>query len=212
MLYDRQKKVNLSLPSKVCIVGIGGVGSWVALDLALVGVKSIIMIDDDTVDVSNLNRTPFRLNDIGKTKVLAMSELIRERRRSTDIVAVPSKYEDCSDIMSVELKDCEVLVDCRDTTVPFIRGNQFITGGYDGKSVTLHLNPSNNRVFDGTDTNVHTRYSVTPSYLVPPQFIANIITLELTGYNHSTRERVVTFNISSVIDRIFGTYKEEENE
>lgn len=41
---------------KAVIVGVGGIGSHVAQQLAFLGVRSITLIDDDTLDESNLNR------------------------------------------------------------------------------------------------------------------------------------------------------------
>lgn len=46
------------------VVGLGGIGNWVALDLALVGMGTLILFDDDIVEVSNLNRTLFKLSHI----------------------------------------------------------------------------------------------------------------------------------------------------
>lgn len=62
----------------VCIVGIGGVGSWAAEALARTGVGRITLIDLDMVAESNTNRQIHALGDIyGKAKVDAMAERIR---------------------------------------------------------------------------------------------------------------------------------------
>lgn len=61
----------------VCIVGIGGVGSWVAEALARTGVGQITLIDLDMVAESNTNRQIHALGDVyGKAKVEAMAERI----------------------------------------------------------------------------------------------------------------------------------------
>ena len=62
------------------VVGLGGIGNWIALDLALIGVGTLILFDNDKVEASNLNRTLFKLGHIGKPKVSAVKELISERR------------------------------------------------------------------------------------------------------------------------------------
>lgn len=62
----------------VCVVGIGGVGSWAAEALARTGVGQITLIDLDMVAESNTNRQIHALGDIyGMAKVDAMAERIR---------------------------------------------------------------------------------------------------------------------------------------
>jgi len=59
----------------VCVVGIGGVGSWAAEALVRTGIGRITLIDLDMVAESNTNRQIQALDDIyGKAKVDAMAE------------------------------------------------------------------------------------------------------------------------------------------
>ena len=61
----------------VCVVGIGGVGSWAAEALARSGVGHITLIDLDNVAESNVNRQIHALGEaFGKAKVRAMAERI----------------------------------------------------------------------------------------------------------------------------------------
>ena len=61
----------------VCVVGIGGVGSWAAEALARSAIGSITLIDLDMVAESNVNRQVHALGDnFGKAKVDAMAERI----------------------------------------------------------------------------------------------------------------------------------------
>lgn len=61
----------------VCVVGIGGVGSWTVEALARTGVGKLTLIDLDMVAESNTNRQIHALGDIyGKAKVDAMAERI----------------------------------------------------------------------------------------------------------------------------------------
>ena len=63
--------------SKVAIFGIGGVGSYVVEALARVGIGNFILVDKDTVSISNLNRQLIAtLNTIGKNKVDIAKERI----------------------------------------------------------------------------------------------------------------------------------------
>lgn len=62
----------------VCVIGIGGVGSWAAEALARSAVGRITLIDLDHVAESNTNRQIHALDgEYGKAKVLAMAERIR---------------------------------------------------------------------------------------------------------------------------------------
>ncbi|MGM5488392.1 MAG: ThiF family adenylyltransferase [Nanobdellota archaeon] len=45
-----------SYPKKVLVVGAGGIGTYIALNLALLGMQEIHIADHDTVSISNLNR------------------------------------------------------------------------------------------------------------------------------------------------------------
>src|SRR3982750_4807792 len=62
----------------VCVVGIGGVGSWAVEALARSGVGHLTLIDLDEVCVSNVNRQLHALNaDVGRAKVEVMAERVR---------------------------------------------------------------------------------------------------------------------------------------
>jgi tRNA A37 threonylcarbamoyladenosine dehydratase len=65
--------------SRVCVIGIGGVGSWAAEALARNAVGQITLIDLDHIAESNINRQIHALSStLGKSKVLAMKERILE--------------------------------------------------------------------------------------------------------------------------------------
>ena len=66
------------LEATVVIVGCGGLGSWVAAGLACAGVGRLVLVDDDAVALSNLNRQLlFRHADVGRPKVHAAAEALR---------------------------------------------------------------------------------------------------------------------------------------
>ncbi|MDD5035968.1 MAG: ThiF family adenylyltransferase, partial [Methylococcaceae bacterium] len=59
----------------VCVIGIGGVGSWAAEALARSAIGQITLIDLDNVAESNVNRQIHALSgEFGKAKVSAMAE------------------------------------------------------------------------------------------------------------------------------------------
>ena len=66
------------LQGKVAIAGLGGLGSNIAVALARAGVGTLHLIDFDVVDISNLNRQQYRVQDIGRKKTEALAEIIRD--------------------------------------------------------------------------------------------------------------------------------------
>ena len=63
--------------AKVAIYGVGGVGSFVAEGLARSGIGNMVLIDNDVVSISNLNRQIHaNINTVGKNKVDVMKERI----------------------------------------------------------------------------------------------------------------------------------------
>ncbi len=61
----------------ICVIGIGGVGSWAAEALARSGVGNITLIDHDDIALSNINRQIHTLDStLEQSKVLAMKERI----------------------------------------------------------------------------------------------------------------------------------------
>ncbi|HRI86547.1 MAG TPA: ThiF family adenylyltransferase, partial [Ignavibacteria bacterium] len=92
-LYDRQCGIKSFSDKSAMVIGCGGVGSWIALDLALIGVGTIVLIDHDKLESSNLNRTLFRLGQVGSCKTHAVKELIAERRPNTVVLTIEEVFQ-----------------------------------------------------------------------------------------------------------------------
>lgn len=73
----------------ICIVGIGGVGSWAAEALARSAIGQITLIDLDMIAESNVNRQIHALGDeFGKAKVAAMADRIRAINPACRVIEV----------------------------------------------------------------------------------------------------------------------------
>lgn len=65
--------------SHFCVIGIGGVGSWVAEALARSGVGQLTLIDLDDICTTNINRQIHALSTtVGESKVEVMAERIKQ--------------------------------------------------------------------------------------------------------------------------------------
>jgi tRNA threonylcarbamoyladenosine dehydratase len=65
--------------ARICVIGVGGVGSWVVEALARSAIGHITMIDLDNLAESNVNRQIHALTDtLGKAKVTALAERIAQ--------------------------------------------------------------------------------------------------------------------------------------
>jgi tRNA A37 threonylcarbamoyladenosine dehydratase len=61
----------------VCVVGVGGVGSWAVEALARTGLGALTLVDLDEVCVSNVNRQlPALTSEVGKAKIQVLKERV----------------------------------------------------------------------------------------------------------------------------------------
>lgn len=82
---------------RVVVVGIGALGNDLVRNLVLMGIGHITLIDHDKVEVSNLNRTLFTQDDIGKNKAEALADTMNNHYPYSKLKAIPKKVETCSD-------------------------------------------------------------------------------------------------------------------
>jgi bacteriocin biosynthesis cyclodehydratase domain-containing protein len=84
------------------VLGAGGLGSWTLAGLACAGVGRIVAVDDDTVELSNLNRQVlYRMADIGRRKVDVAAEALRALNPEIDVVPVTRRVQSVADVRSV---------------------------------------------------------------------------------------------------------------
>ena len=66
------------LPKPITVIGAGAIGSFTVLSLAKMGFSDITVYDFDTISVENMNCQFYRHKDIGKSKVEALRDLIKD--------------------------------------------------------------------------------------------------------------------------------------
>ena len=101
--------------AKVAIFGIGGVGSFVAEGLVRAGIWNFILVDDDKVCLTNLNRQIIATRKtIGKYKVDVMKERILEINPDAKVETVQEFYMPNSENQIIT-SDLNYVADCIDT-------------------------------------------------------------------------------------------------
>lgn len=98
--------------STIGIAGCGGLGSNAAVALVRAGVGSLILVDFDRVEISNLNRQYYFQSDIGKTKAEALGEHLRSinPKVNTIIHLIKLSFKDTSEIF----KNADLLIEAFD--------------------------------------------------------------------------------------------------
>lgn len=142
--------------STVLVVGLGGVGGYAVEALVRSGVGNLIIVDYDTIDISNLNRQIItNTNNIGKLKTEEMRKRIISinPEARVDVVNVKLDSDNLEEIFKYKF---DALIDCCDTIVVkeglirecLARGITFISSMGAGNK----LNPSMLEVADLRDT------------------------------------------------------------
>ena len=130
MLID----INQLKNKTVAIVGIGGVGGYVAESLARSGVGKLILVDYDVVDETNINRQIIALHStIGKEKVSLMEERIHDICEDTQVVShrimygEENRYDIFSEKIDFLVDACDIvrskqilITECLNRGIPFI--------------------------------------------------------------------------------------------
>lgn len=102
-----------------CVFGVGGLGSIVAEALVRVGVGHLILVDRDVVGEENLNRLGYTADDVGKPKVVALSEKLRAIARvlgSEFKVRITEYFVDVIawDKLADVIRECDIIFTCFD--------------------------------------------------------------------------------------------------
>lgn len=86
----------------VAVLGAGGLGSWTMAGLACAGVGRIVAVDDDTIELSNLNRQVlYRMADIGRRKADVAAEALGALNPDIDSVPLARRVQSVADVRSV---------------------------------------------------------------------------------------------------------------
>lgn len=180
-LYDRQKKLDLQTDMSITVVGVGGVGFWVAKFAAMSGIEEIHLFDDDTIEYHNLNRLDIPDKFLGRNKADVGQIIIRSIRPDCNVKAFAMKLRDYM------FPKTDWLVDCTDNYESQVKNQaiakdndaQYMKVGYDGESFSI-----NGKVAEWGEA--EDGYVVIPSWCVPASIVGALAVAKIVKY--PTRE------------------------
>lgn len=116
---DKQRLIE---GSKVAVVGVGALGTIVSELLVRTGIRRLIMVDRDIIELDNLQRQGlFNEEDINKLKVLAAKEKLESIDKGVKIEA----YAVDLDYNNLDLIKSDLIIDCTDNFETRFLVNEF---------------------------------------------------------------------------------------
>jgi molybdopterin/thiamine biosynthesis adenylyltransferase len=101
------------LAAHALVIGAGGLGSPAAFYLASAGIGKITLVDDDTVDLTNLQRQILHTTArVGQPKTASGKQTLHEIKPDIDIVALQERV--AGERLHALVRDATVVLDCSD--------------------------------------------------------------------------------------------------
>lgn len=101
------------LAARALVVGAGGLGSPAAMYLASAGLGTIVLCDDDTVDLTNLQRQILhRTASVGRPKVLSGRDTLAQINPEVNVMALERRLEGAG--FEEQVAAADVVLDCSD--------------------------------------------------------------------------------------------------
>lgn len=179
-MYSRQESMNINNNQSIVVIGCGGVGFNVVLQLVMSGVNNIYVFDHDNIEEHNLNRLSIPYNTIGRKKVDVVKEMALIMRPGINIKSFPCKFNsrlipngidyimDCTDVFNAQVSNKKIADELN---------IKYMKVGYDGESMSINDNIG---MWDTGDT--PDGYTVTPSWCVPAIVIASLAVAKVLKY------------------------------
>ena len=110
-----KEKINILKNTSVLILGVGGVGGYVVESLARSGIGTLILVDFDIIDITNINRQIIALDStIGLKKVDVLEKRIKNINENCQVIKV-DKFIDKNNINELFKYKFDYLVDACDS-------------------------------------------------------------------------------------------------
>lgn len=182
-LYHRQYLLDVNTPETVSVIGVGGIGYYVAFNAAMLGATKIVLFDSDALDPTNRNRLPYTSEDMGKNKSQACRDMIKGIRPNCAVYAMPNLDEYNKEMLEGYVFICTDSLASQSMSRQYCaeRELKFLRLGYDGRHFTIDNMADPPSLWDAGEEEPDPadvasgevgRYTVVPSYAITPQLIA----------------------------------------
>lgn len=110
-----EDKLNKLKSSKILLFGLGGVGGYALEGLVRAGILNFVLIDDDIISVSNINRQILALNStVGIKKTVAAKERILDINPDCKVI-IHDIFVSKENIDEIDFSDADYVIDAIDT-------------------------------------------------------------------------------------------------
>ncbi len=101
------------LDARVLIVGVGGLGNIAASYLVAAGIGHLVLVDDDVVENSNLQRQVlYREDNVGQKKVHAAKQQLAALNSSSRLEVIDQRLSE--DELAKQIEQVDLVLDCTD--------------------------------------------------------------------------------------------------
>lgn len=191
----------------IALIGVGGIGNWVGLNLLGLGVKIFKLIDPDIIEESNLPREIlFNENDIGKFKVEAAAREFKKRNQNIQIEQITEKVTADNIFHLVAESDFVILsadkpffqiqkwtnIACLEQKTPLLNvgyaaeegvmGPLVIPGISSCLSCNNQSNEKNYHLSNGVNNNPFNEHFIAPSFVCLNSLISSMASYEIVKY------------------------------
>jgi len=177
MLYNRQEKLELNTDLSITVVGVGGVGFWVAKFAAMTGIDEIYLFDDDIIEYHNLNRLDVPIKFVGRNKAEVGQVIINNIRPDCNVKARAMRLRDYMFPKTDWLIDCtdELKSQEENQAIAQSHGARYMKVGYDGEGFSI-----NDKVAEWGEA--EDGYVVVPSWCVPASIVGALAVAKIVKY------------------------------
>ena len=110
-----ENNIEILSTKTIMIFGCGGVGSYVVEGLARTGIKNFVLVDNDVVSISNINRQIIAtFSNIGELKTTATKKRILDINPDANILTY-EQFVLPENINNINFDNIDFIVDCIDT-------------------------------------------------------------------------------------------------